>query len=331
MILGGRQSGRKKPGSCRSRLKMHLPEAAHILAARCRQRHSPRCLLPAAAVCFLLFLAPSCTKDITVDLPPPEEKIVVEAYIEQDQYPYVILTRNSPYFGGFDLNNVEQYLVHNAVVTVSDGFITDTLDEFCFDVSYGDSIYTACYYISSERLIKGELRKKYNLRIEAEGKILTSETVIPDLLKLDSLWFEPHENPNNDSLVFVYARVSDPDTLGNYVRYFSKRNSEPFYYVFVTDDRFINGQTFNIPLRRGEDPDADFDAETFGYFWRGDTVIIKWAAVSKPVYDFWSTLDYETNTGGPFGSATVIKSNINGGLGVWCGYAAYYDTLYIPK
>jgi hypothetical protein len=42
-------------------------------------------------------------------------------------------------------------------------------------------------------------------------------------------------------------------------------------------------------------------------------------------------LDYETNSGGPFGSATVIKTNINEGLGIWGGYAIYYDTLFIPQ
>ncbi len=285
----------------------------------------------ALAMTVIIFFLSSCTKNITVDLPDPEEKIVVEGYIENGQTPYVLLTKNSPFFGGFDLNEVDKYLVHDAVVTVSDGIITDTLDEVCFDVTSGNRTFTVCLYVSNSQLIKGELRKSYSLRVEAEGKIITARTSIPDLLEFDSLWYEPHENPDIDSLVFVYARVHDPDTLGNYIRYSTKRNSEDFYYVFVTDDRFINGQTFNFPLRRGQDPDEGFDETTYGYFWKGDTAIIKWAAIDKPSYDFWSTLDYETNSGGPFGSATVIKSNISGGLGIWGGYAANYDTLFIPK
>lgn len=271
---------------------------------------------------FLMIFFSSCTTDISVDLPDPEEKIVVEGYIEQDSTPYVLLTRNSPYFGGFDLNDLEQYLVYDALVTVSDGVITDTLD---------DVYLTGYKYISINRRIKGEFRKSYTLRVEVDGKLLTARTTIPDLLELDSLWYEEHENHENDSLVFVHTRYVDPDTLGNYIRYLSKRNSEDFYYVFVTDDRFFNGQAFSFPLRRGEDPDADFDQDTYGYFWKGDTVIIKWTAIDKTTYDFWNSVDYETNTGGPFGSATVIKSNVDGGLGILGGYALYYDTLYIPQ
>lgn len=288
-------------------------------------------ILSAAACCLLIFILPCCTKNIAVDLPQPEEKIVVEGYIEQDTFPYVLLTKNAPFFGGFDLNDIEKYFVHDALVIITDGIVTDTLSEACFTVASGGRTFTFCYYVSKSPKIIGALRTTYFLRVEAEGKVLTAKTAIPDLLTLDSLWYEPHENPDIDSLVFLYTHVKDPDTLGNYVRYLSKRNSEPFYYVFVTDDRFINGQSFTFPLRRGQDPDAGFDETTYGYFWKGDTVIIKWAAIDKASYDFWSTLDYETNSGGPFGSATVIKSNINGGLGIWGGYAAFYDTIIIPK
>src|SRR6185295_18110121 len=130
-----------------------------------------------------------------------------------------------------------------------------------------------------------------------------------DLVVFDSLWAEPHENPDVDSLYQVKATYHDPDTIGNYVRFSTKRNDEDFFPVFHIDDAFINGQTFTLPLQRGQDPDAEYDPDTYGYFWLGDTVITKWASINKATYDFWNTLDYETNSGGPFGSATVIKSN----------------------
>jgi len=294
------------------------------------QFRTASCFLP-VAYCLLLILS-SCTTDITVDLPDPKEQIVVEGYIEQDAAPYVILTKNSPFFGGFNLNDIEQYIVHDAVVTVTDGTLTDTLDEQCFTVSAGDSFYNVCIYAAKNPVLKGALRKNYQLRIEAEGKVITAQTTIPDLLTLDSLWYVPHENEGAaDSLVQLMLEVSDPDTLGNYVRFFTKQNSASMYPVFAFDDRFINGQTYSVPVQRGQDPDAEYDPDTYGYFWKGDTAILKWTSISKATYDFWNTLDYETNSGGPFGSATVIKSNISGGLGIWGGYAAYYDTLYIPK
>jgi len=285
-------------------------------------------LLPIAAVSCLLFFY-SCTTNITVDLPDPKEQIVIEGYIEQDAAPYVLLTRNSPFFGNIDLNDVEQYLVHDAIVTVTDGIATDTLKETCLTVTAGDRTFTVCFYVAQN--MKGALNTRYDLRVEAEGKVLTASAVIPDLLALDSLYYEPHDNTDADSLVQLVAKYTDPDTFGNYIRFYTQRNSESMYPAFAFDDRFFNGETLTFPIQRAEDPDADYDADTYGYFWKGDTAIVKWTAITKATYDFWNTLDYETNSGGPFGSATVIKSNVTGGLGIWGGYAAFYDTLYIPK
>ena len=271
-----------------------------------------------------------CTTDITVDLPEPTPQIVVEGYIEQGQAPYVLLTRNTAFFGNFDVNDIDKYLVHDAVVVVSNEFTTDTLTENCITYTSDDRTYTVCYYVSQQQLIIGEVGKSYKLQVIAEGKTITAETIIPDIVAFDSIWYEPHENEENDSLVTVLGQLPDPDTIGNYYRYFSQRNSERTYPVFSIDDRFFNGENFKFPLRRGQDPDEEIDEDTYGYFWRGDTVVIKWAAISKSHYDFWNTLEYEMSSGGPFGSATVIKSNIKGGLGIWGGYAAFYDTLYIP-
>lgn len=286
-------------------------------------------VIAVAAAFFFIALFYSCTTDITVDLPDPKEQLVVEGYIEQDAAPYILLTRNSPFFGNIDLNDVEQYLVHDAIVTVTDGIATDTLEEVCFDVTSGDRTFTVCFYVAQN--MKGELNRKYDLRVEAEGKVLTATTMIPGLLELDSLYYEPHENPNVDSLVQLVAAYDDPDTVGNYIRFFTQRNSEPMYAAFAFDDLFFNGETLTFPVQRAEDPDTDYDADTYGYFWKGDTAIVKWTSITKATYDFWNTLDYETNSGGPFGSATVIKTNIHGGLGIWGGYAAFYDTLYIPQ
>ena len=147
--------------------------------------------------------------------------------------------------------------------------------------------------------------------------MLTATTVIPDLLVLDSLYYEPHENPDADSLVQLVAKFNDPDTIGNYIRFFTQRNSEEMYAAFAFDDRFFNGEALTFPIQRAEGPDAEFDADTYCYFGKGDTAIVKWTSITKATYDFWNTLDYETNSGGPFGAATVIKSNVTGGLGIW--------------
>lgn len=272
----------------------------------------------------------SCTKEIDLKLPVPEDMIVVEGRIENDQAPFVMLTRNQPYFGGLDLNNYEQYFISGATVTVWTVDDTVILDPLNFPVN--DSITIPVYTTFSG--FEGELNTTYYLKVEAEGKILTSHTTIPQLNPLDSIWVVPHPIEDQyDSLVSIYARYNDPDTPGNYVRYFTQRNSEQFKPGInsVFDDKFINSLTFDFRVDRGQYRSDDFDIETYGFFWKGDTVTVKWSAIDFPHYKFWITLEDEMNTSGPVSSNVVIDGNIEGGLGIWGGYASAFQTIIIPE
>ena len=99
----------------------------------------------------------------------------------------------------------------------------------------------------------------------------------------------------------------------------------------VFDDNLINGQTFDFTLDRGFNPTEEFEELPYGYFLRGDTVILKWCTIDYPTYNFWRTLEFDSGTDGPFSSATIVQTNITGGLGIWCGYGVSYDTLYMPE
>ncbi len=73
-------------------------------------------LLTASALVLI-----SCEKEVEVDLPETEAKLVVEGTIEQGQPPIVILTRTQSYFAPTDLNSIAGIFVKDAVITVSDG------------------------------------------------------------------------------------------------------------------------------------------------------------------------------------------------------------------
>jgi hypothetical protein len=75
------------------------------------------------------------------------------------------------------------------------------------------------------------------------------------------------------------------------------------------------------------------DRETFGYFYKGDTVVVKWSSIDKKTYEFWNTLEFSYGTtGNPFSSPVEVNGNIsNGALGVWAGYGNAFDTLIIPR
>ncbi|RIJ41674.1 DUF4249 family protein [Pontibacter oryzae] len=302
-------------------------------------------------IVFFLFLLTSCEEDITIDLPAGDELLVVEGHIEQDAPPIVLLTRTVPVFSEVSAKSLAESFVHGAEVKVTNNGKSYTLKELPLGalpdavkqivaIQFGlqpellSGVGGFEFYIYTSEELRGEVGQQYNLEINYQRKSLTATTTIPQLNPLDSLWTAPHPSPAQDSLRILYYRYSDPDTLGNSIRYFTKRNSEPFYpglFGSVFNDELINGGSISFPLDRGEPKgQAEVDEDLYSYFGKGDTVTVRWAAIDLPHYRFWSSLENEQNSNGsPIGAPNITQSNIKGGLGVWGGYGVTYHRLII--
>jgi hypothetical protein len=281
-------------------------------------------LVPVTAT---LLLATSCEKNITVDLPQAESQIVVEGYVITGEKPRVNITRSAPYFSPIDSSSLASYLVHFALVTVSDGTTTDTLDEQ-YDPSFPNPI------VYKARTMIGENGKDYFLKVVVDGKTLTAVTQVPYPVPLDSVWFKV--DGNKDSLGYAWAHLTDPDTLGNAYRWFAKRMGKDDDYIppqgSVFDDKFINGKSFDFGYNRGALPNSDAiddNNDERGHFKRGDTIAVKFCTIDRAHFLFWRSVETQTsNNGNPFGSPAPIEGNIEGGLGIWGGYGLSYDTIY---
>jgi len=302
-----------------------------------------------------LLLFSACTKEITVDLPKPTDKLVVEGNIEANSPPFIILTKNSAYFGGINLNDIGQYFVKDAdKVWVYDDFgDTSKLQKLCisdaniakqFGYDFGSDtaipelcIYTIpdvfTWFTTGRASFTGKVNRDYHLYIEAEGKKVSATTHIPDFYPFDSLQVRHHPKENIDSLKQLYLYLTFPSAEGRYVRLQTKRNSEPYYSPpngSTFEYKVFLGQSAGLPVSRGEAPGAVFDQNTFGYFWKGDTVSVSWSQIDKGTFDFYTSLE---NDGGdsPFSAPVKVVSNIKGGLGVWAGTATNYGTIIIPR
>lgn len=290
----------------------------------------------------------SCVRDADIEIPGSTDKLVVEGTIEPGQPPIVFLTRNKPYFGTNNFSSFNDLLVHDATITVSNGSHTATLFELCAN-SLPDSLLPVlsaitgldsatlstidfCLYTSFDPLIFGQTGKTYTLNVSAEGKSLYAKTSIPNPVALDSIWYK--NDASFDDRGFCWAKLKDPDTLGNAYRWFAMRKGIDFsFYAPIGsafEDKFINGQNFEFAYNRAKSPgDQPGTDPYFGYFRPGDTIIVKFTSIGQNEYQFWRT--YETqvvNNGNPFAAPTPIRSNIEGegGLGIWCGYGVFYDT-----
>lgn len=296
-----------------------------------------RLFIPLLLIC--LFTA-SCEKEVKFNLQNGGSKIVVEGVIETGMPPVVKLSGSIGFFSKIDLQTLADAYVHDAEISVSDGQQTVQLKEYELSESgYATYFYSVDTANPQAMAFRGMPGKTYGLTIQYAGKTYTSSTAIPYPKPLDSLWAEvpvPEDMPEDypDSRV-LYTQYTDPDTPGNRERYFVKRNSEDFLapYYSTENDELINGSTVRMPLNSGFNKMDSINPETFGYFYKGDTVVIKWCAIDKSVYDFWQTLEFSYGaSGNPFASPVEISTNIKGGaLGVWAGYGSTFDTLVISQ
>ena len=312
---------------------------------------------PTTILAAFALLLTACEKEITVDLPTTEPRLVVEGTIQTGGPPLVILTRTQSYFAPTDISSIASIFVKDALITVNDGFTTATLDQICSDALTEEQIQLAaavtgldpgllanadiCIYTKLDMLgIEG---RTYSLNIAADGKTASSVTSIPYNLALDSAWFElALQEPDDDTLGLINATLSDPDTLGNAYRWYAQRINAgsdgepkddgfiaPFFSVF--EDKYINGLTFDFSYNRGSSPYStadDDENEERGYFKVGDTVVVKFVSIGMKEFDFYNTFYNNVATQGDlFSNPAKARSNINGGLGVWAGYAYAYDTV----
>lgn len=283
---------------------------------------------------LLLLTLVSCEKDIQFDLLEPGKTLVVDGSIENGKPPRIVLTNSISYYDPLNFNTISNLFIRDAEVILSDGQFTHRLKEYAEPIVPG--INTYYYSIDSSDLttsIIGEFNRSYNLSIKVDGKTYTSATSIPPLTWFpDSLYTKSIPFTSDSNARKLFARVNEPRGLGNYLRYFTKRNREPFFPGpnSVYSDAIVDGTTYNIDIDPGFDPNnpVEFDKN---YFIKNDTVVLKICNIDRNSYNFWNTWEFARQSlGNPFSQPNKVIGNIsNGALGAFCGYAARYDTIII--
>jgi hypothetical protein len=300
----------------------------------------------------------SCEREIKLNLPAGKEKLVVEGSIEYNNFPRVVLTNSSGFFGKIDLTTLK--FISGADITITDltnGF-SHKLVEFPIRIptGVGQDSATLIAYIPNifggplDPNMLGQLNHIYRLDINASGEKYTAVTKIADTRVFDSLWLEPFNKSKPDSATRLRLIYKDPDTLGDYHRYetqvlrYHKKDylDEEYLADFgsVFSDAFTNGKRLPFNLDLGYTRRYNFSSDTGRNYleesqkiFPGDTVNIKWSGIDYNTYQYWQTLEYSRNsTGNPFAAPTKIKGNIsNGAIGGWCGYGSKIISIIAPR
>jgi hypothetical protein len=298
------------------------------------QRLFPGPFLNFFAILVLLGTLSSCEKDIQFSLEEQPPKLIVEATIENGQAPVVLLSTSLNYFSKISPELLAQSFAHGATVEISNGSRTHRLKEYSVPLAPGYNLYY--YSIDSASLgtaFLGEVNKQYALKIQWQGGEYQSTTAIPNITRrVDSLWWLPAVHTDSNKVI-VMVRATDPTGYGDYIRYFTKKNSEGFLPGMNSayDDLFIDGTTYELQVDPGVDRNFPVK-EDERFFKRGDTVILKLSNIDRATYDFWRTMEYAyQSVGNPFSTPVKVMGNIsNGALGYFGGYASQYRQLIIP-
>lgn len=249
-----------------------------------------------------------------------EEKIVVEGWIKQGDYPLVMLTTSLPVSTDEKpVDGLKDRVANWAVVTVSDGEKSVTLTGM-YDKRYMPP------YIYTTADMKGEVGKTYTLTVRYKNMYATATTTIPEPVPLKEIRQE--KVYGSDSLYCLSAVFNDMPGRQFY-SLFAKKGTETPQFVkcdMGTFDDSILGEGETEIVHPVYQPRlvTDTKKEHSEYYKLGDAVCVELCTLDEQSYGIWYDYQNTASLSGNFFSpyTSNIRSNISGGYGYWCGYGA---------
>lgn len=263
---------------------------------------------------LLLGLFFACDQDTEfVEYKP---QFVVEGRIENGSYASVLLSLSASFTESMDTINLLSHAVRNAKVVLSDGQRSEILL-----LKTNNKKIPPYEYVSRE--IKGEVGKHYYLTIEYYDRLITAETHIPPPVEMDSLWF---------------VKANESDTVG-YIHISFKNVSEYNYQLSTQElpdenvfvpclygniDRVVYPANSQVIMQLSKGPVIFPKADYTTHFPDNQPIRVKLSTQTTESFAFWTSYQNEIlNSQNPIFPATNrLKSNINGGVGIWAGYGS---------
>ena len=276
-------------------------------------------------ILVVLFLLTGCSEGDTIT--PQPSVMVVEGWIENGKFPVVILTKTLPITSELqDPNNLEQYLIRWAKVTISDGKNKVVLIGRYDETYFPPYVYTTSW-------MRGEVGKTYYLTVDYQDFHAQAQTTIPAPPVVDEYRVERVANSSKEQYQITACFRDNPNEK-NYYQFFTKIGLESNQYIASDlgsiDDSHIREYN-EFPVNRSR---TYYNAEDYiSYFTKDEVVAVKFAQVDETSYRFWDayTKSQSLNTNMFLATTTSLPSNITGGKGYWCGYGAVTKYLIIGQ
>jgi hypothetical protein len=242
------------------------------------KKHS---IVPILAATALLLGLGSCTKVIDVAIRDSDTRIVIEGVINNVPGPHTVRVSTSTNFDAAGTGAS----IDNAVVTITNGMLTDTLRPV------GNGNYQT-------HRITGTPGQTYTLRVVANGNTYLATSTMPQPILLDELAYEtagPHGK-------VLQASYDDPGSVANYYQFVVFFNDQRQKPIYVTDDRLRNGIRARTPITLNN------DIKTVD---KNDLFRVEMRCIDAGVFDYLKSLS--DVLGGQAVSPANPNSNLSGG------------------
>ncbi len=302
---------------------------------------------------IILFLF-SCEKKIDLTLIHSNENLVIEGYIQQDLPTYVFLTKSQNFFAPFSKNSLKDISVNDAKIYVKrgDGVIHELtyignqiIDSLGFIDTLGlpiNGMYVDLNYMEDNF---AKIGSTYELVIEWNENKFISKTSIPHKYPIDSIWVSRKDELNHFKF-YIWARVNDPDTLGNSFTAYYKRDlgwtsQDPLFIpcaISIRDDLIFNSKNPTIRFSRSGRADSEDgvflpflgDRIVDNNLVNRDIVLLRIAHINNKTYKFWRSVE-RNNNNNPFSEPSNLVGNVPGAYGIWGGYSNSFYRIPIVE
>lgn len=249
-----------------------------------------------------IFFFTSCEKVIDLDLNDSDKRLIVEGLItNSDTDQFIGLRWSNNFYEPIQIMPVEK-----AAISITNGEQTATITEQTF----------GNYLVENLNYLPGE---SYSITITADGQSYTSNSVMPQVVAIDSISFIPVEDlegffgkrpggkdgkdGEEEELIpefSVYIHFTDPINIDNYYRLKVSKNGESIdYRIRVWDDQFRDGQS-----------STEMIYENFAL---GDSIHVQLISIDLGAYTFYNTLNELEGQDESGSSPANPNSNINNG------------------
>lgn len=285
----------------------------------------------------MILIFTSCQTDLDYTIKGYTQKIIVEGYISNDEYPKVYLTLNIPLSQKVDSTIIYKNVIRFAKVTISDSLNANAIGAKTEILTSGweseKRLFPPYKYFGTK--YKGEEGKTYYLTVDYSSYTLKAQTTIPFKTHIDKFYTKPALG--NDTLRELLMTFNIDSSRKNSYRVYSLKKKDGYFketqFLYNSKFTLTGNNTFSISPTVSR---LDSSFREGSYFLKGDTILVRLCTIDSLSTQFFKDLTLLSSSNGIgnnflIGEKESLKSNISyPGFGIWYGNGVSSYTVVIP-